>query len=235
MEFYQRVFLPDRPDLLPAPPPQGIHAVVSLLVREWRNLIKLNLLLIPLCLPIVTIGPTLAAETDLLLRMVRDEPLLLFPDFRFALRTHAKRGLFCCLSAAVSGIILACALYGYAHAGLSGHPLSLFPFMLACALSGVYLISLPYLLPLCTSTRLSVPALWKNAVLLGICHPLHTLASWFLVLMISVPFLLIWPVSLPFFALFVVILQLLILDWMAWRVIRRYLPSDPAENQEDSP
>lgn len=67
-------------------PKTAFARFVLLLWREGFTLVKLNLLFLLSCLPILTTGPALGALAAIAGKLVRDEPILLWQDYWAAFR-----------------------------------------------------------------------------------------------------------------------------------------------------
>mgnify|MGYP001548159731 FL=1 len=65
-----------------APPKTGLVLFFEVLVREFWQLLKLNLLFVICALPLVTFGAALAALSRCTRNMVRDVPNDVWDDFR---------------------------------------------------------------------------------------------------------------------------------------------------------
>lgn len=74
-----------------APPKRGLALFVDVVLREWWELMKLNLLLVLFCLPIITIPAALAGTVRITTTMVRDENHYLWRDFWNTFRTEFVR------------------------------------------------------------------------------------------------------------------------------------------------
>jgi hypothetical protein len=92
-----------------APKKRGLALFAQIIVREAWELFALNLMIVVLSLPIVTIPAVQAAATRICVSMVRDENIYLYRDFRDALRETW-------LTATIwgSGLAIVLAISGYA-------------------------------------------------------------------------------------------------------------------------
>ena len=64
-----------------APPKKGIALFFSILFREYKNLIVVNLIFILFSLPVITIGPAFAGMIHVIFKIIRDRPVFPFSDF----------------------------------------------------------------------------------------------------------------------------------------------------------
>lgn len=92
-----------------APVKRGLALFGQIIVREAWELFKLNLMIVVLSLPVITIPAVHAAATRICVSMVRDENVYLLRDFRDALRET-----FVTATIWGTGFAIALALSGYA-------------------------------------------------------------------------------------------------------------------------
>src|SRR5689334_20318886 len=92
-----------------APKKQGIALLAEILLREWWEMVKLNLLFVLASLPLVTIPASLAAMASISLAIVEDRNIYLARDFLAAFRRHFA-------SATVVGMVLGGTIVLGAHA-----------------------------------------------------------------------------------------------------------------------
>ena len=89
-----------------APRPEGLRLLGAVLVREWWELLKLNLLFVAFALPLVTIPAAWFAAVSISVTMIEDRNVWLLRDFwaafrsRFALTTLV--GMAFCAGEALS-------------------------------------------------------------------------------------------------------------------------------------
>ena len=81
-----------------APEKTGAAWVGETLAREFWQLVKLNVLFLLCCLPVVTFGAARAAMARCTVNMARDVPNDAWTDFRAALRQDTVRNLLCGLA-----------------------------------------------------------------------------------------------------------------------------------------
>lgn len=78
-----------------APEKTGAAWVGETFVREFWQLVKLNVLFLLCCLPVVTFGTARAAMARCTVNMARDVPNDVWTDFLAALRQDTVRNLLC--------------------------------------------------------------------------------------------------------------------------------------------
>lgn len=127
-----------------APESTGLTRLFEILELHCGRLVKLNLLFIISCLPIITLPPALFAMNQLVLRMLGREPVDCFYDYRLAFKKYWKQG-YAAFAAGILPMLLSAggALFYLNRVALSF--LFFLPFMLcttvflSCLLSMVYL------------------------------------------------------------------------------------------------
>ena len=95
-----------------APKKQGIALFAEILLREWWEMVKLNLLFVLASLPLVTIPASLAAMASVSVAFVEDRNIYLARDFLAAFRRHFA-------AATVLGVVLGGSIALGAHAVVS--------------------------------------------------------------------------------------------------------------------
>ena len=91
--FFRKDYAKPGPGIDPdAPEKTGLARFVEILQLECVTLVKLNLLFVISCVPVVTIPPALFAMNHVVRKMVLDEPVNCFYDYRTAFRKGWKRG-----------------------------------------------------------------------------------------------------------------------------------------------
>lgn len=73
---------------------RAIFLFFELFQRKFWDLIKLNLIYILFCLPIITFGPATAAMTKILRYYYEEKPVFLFNDFVKAFKENFKQSFF---------------------------------------------------------------------------------------------------------------------------------------------
>lgn len=223
MGWYQNLYGREGPGIpKDTPPPTGLRLFFSTLCREWKSLIRLNLIFLLHAVPVVTLPMAICAMKELTLRMLADEPLLLWTDFRIAFRAEWKRRSLIGWSYLLPALLLTVCLSVYAQlfSGLS--PLFLIPYGLCAVFLLLWALAWPYLWALTARSDMVSGAVLKNAFLMGIAclpHSFPALSITGGLLLLTDHFLLlIWPVGL----LILFALQSLIGSFAAWPDIRAY-------------
>jgi len=179
-----------------APEKKGVALYGAILIRELFEMVKLNLLYLLFCLPLVTIPAASTALCRVTLAMVRDSPRFLWVEFR-----DAFKGDF--IQSTIAGALYffgvaaaSCAVWFYLAAA-GNNPV--FYLLLAVALLVLLVLVMAglYLFPLIALVDLPLRAIGKNALLLVFaCLPrsLLALVCCGVMLFLAVAF---FPLSIP--------------------------------------
>ncbi len=143
--FFRQDYAKPGPGIDPdAPEKTGFARFFQIIQLEAVTIVKLNLLFLLCCLPVVTIPPALFAMNQVVRKMVLDQPVLCFYDFRTAFRKFWRQGY-----AAFFLVALPLAIAGYGGffylRGAIENPLLFAPFMLCSTVFLVDLLSSGYL------------------------------------------------------------------------------------------
>lgn len=174
--FFRKDYATPGPGVDPnAPEKTGIARFVEILQLECVTLVKLNLLFLVSCLPVVTLPPALYALHAVIRRMVLDQPVDCFHHYRTAFCTGWKRtyGAFF-----LTALPLVCAGFGagfYLRCAAE-NPLFFLPFLLCSTILLVVLLSSSYLYGILTLDRPLREAV-RLALMLGIAKPLRAVLA----------------------------------------------------------
>lgn len=177
----------------------GFSRFCEILTTDCINVFKLNLMTLFASLPIVTLPPALCAMHAVIRKMMNDEAVSCFSDFRDAFSAYWKQSYVVFLLGTVLPVFtLAASLY-YAQAA-TAVPL----YFLSCALSlFVFVASMMasgYLFPLLTMGYPLTQAI-RHSFFLGLSKPLRALlCSIFYLGMLAAAIAFI-PLSLPYLVL----------------------------------
>lgn len=209
------------------PPKKGIYLFFDVLVREFWELIKLNLLFVLTCIPIVTIGAAWGAMTKVTIRMIRDLPTDIWGDYWQAFRENWK---FSTLFGFLWVLLFGSGFLAFMLA--SGTPTLLAPVLISLIFLTSFFL---YLYPMITATTLPVLAAMRNMVLLSLIqfyYSLPTAAFLLGVLFLETTWL---PLSLPLVLFIGFSFPNLIASFIAWSGICRFSLTDPQESDCTDP
>lgn len=170
--FFRKDYAAPGPGVEPDEPEKtGMARFIQILSIECATLIKLNLLFLLGCLLVVTLPPALFAMNHVVRKMVLDQPVTCFYDYKQALRRHWKRGWAAFLLTAVPLVLSGCGMWFYLSRAMA-QPVLFLPFMLCSTVFLLTLLASPYFYGLLTTER-SVRECLRLSLLLGAARPLR--------------------------------------------------------------
>ncbi len=160
-----------------APPKKGIALYIELITVDFWGFVGLNMLYVICCLPILTIGGSTLAYTELCCKLIRREHVFVLSDFFDSFRQNFKKGI-------LLGMVLLLILFDlfiiytnavtYLDSGV-GYEGAVF-----WAITGILSILLTsiiaYLIPIAANLELSFLFQLKNAFILMVIGGWRTLA-----------------------------------------------------------
>lgn len=215
MALFQPGYLKEGPGIeKDAPPKTGIALFFEILVREFWQLLKLNLLFVFCSLPVFTFGAARAALSRCTINMVRDVPNDVWDDFRQAFRQDFRRNGLLGLAELLAGGVTAAALLLTEQTAVRT---VLLVGLAAQALFWSYLWSM--------LAALDVPfsGAVRNALLLPLLCPQYAFPALVLaagIVLIHVP---LFPLSLPSLLFVPFGMGSFVMSFCAWSGIKRYL------------
>jgi len=206
-----------------APHKEGLELFFDIFKREFTSLIKLNLLFIVSCIPIITIGPAIGAMTSVTVRMVQDMPSDLYYDFKEAFKKNWK-------SSFVSGIlgIIVMLVLGWSLAFCMRSEGLILNIMISVIFVIIVIlgISSMYIYPMIVRVDLPLRIILKNAFLLGISSVKHSLPTFLLCSVLLEGSVLFVPFTLPVIFLFLFSFISFISSFCAWSGIKKHIIKD---------
>ena len=175
-------FQSDYRDLMPPEPETGAPAektgprrFLEIVGAQCGALLKVNLLFLLGCVPLVTLPLSLFAMNREIRRIVQDLPVQCLRDYWETFRRDWKRGYVAFLLTALPLGVAGCGMWFYLGCAAS-NPLLLLPFLVCSTVFLVTLLSSGCLYGLLDSGR-SVKEAVRLAVLLGVAKPLRTVPA----------------------------------------------------------
>lgn len=203
-----------------APPKEGLELFFDIFMREFTSLIKLNLLFILSCIPIITIGPAIGAITAVTVKMVQDKPSDLAYDFRKAFVKNWKSSFL--LSVITFILILILIMIMNFCISLEGiiYNIMISFIIVISILLGVILL---YIYPMSVSVDLSLNLIIKNSFLLSILQIKYSLTTFIICIgLIEISYIFM-PISLFIIIFFLFSFISFISSFCAWSGIRKYI------------
>lgn len=202
-----------------APPKRGLGLLAETLAREFWQIVKVNLLFVICALPVVTFGAARAAMARCTMRMARDVPNDVWEDFRRAIREDFAANTVCGLAE------LALFALGLALLRLSAMMESFGAAVLAMLLLCVTAAFFQNYWSVMAAIDLPRGAAARNAWLLCLLRPAHTLLMTAVNAALLLPGLLLFPLSLPAVLLLPFGLSSFFSGMLCWNSCKRYLIS----------
>lgn len=205
-----------------APKKKGLSLFFETFFREFWQLIKLNLIFVLYCIPIVTIGPAVGAMTSVTVTMVRDLPTDVFYDFRKAFRENWKRSFLCGLLFLAVCVLIYISVICYMQLSKQNAIYNI-PLIFIGVVAMLFSLAWIYVYPMAATIDLPLKLILKNSALLGMACLTHSLPAVLLcgVLMgLSIWFL---PLTAPAFLLFTFSFISFISSFAAWAGIEKYI------------
>lgn len=201
-----------------APKKTGIPLFIETLRREFTTLLKLNLIFLVSCLPIITIGPAIGGMTYVTLKMVRDKPVDIYYDFKQGFKKNWKQSFGLGIIGGLITITLICAFLFYLQLEGSAYYCMMFIIALITVIIGIAWI---YVYPLAIGIDLKLNQIIKDSFILSIGHIKHSIIVFFtcsLIMGITVMFL---PMSVPILLVFSFSFCSFISSFCAWSGIEK--------------
>lgn len=198
-----------------APPKKGLARFFDIFIREFWQVLKVNVLFLICILPLVTFGPARAALSRCTMNMVRDVPNDVWDDFRRALRTDFQRNFLVGLAELFwLGLCLLALTTPAVQANI--------PFVgliLAVLVAGGLFFG--YLWPMLVTIDLPLPAAVRNALALSFGCLQHSFPALLLESVLLALSLWLFPLSLPLVLLLPFGISSFITSFAAWTDIQR--------------
>lgn len=172
---YNDLLLPEPGTGGMVPEKTGFARFLEIVSSQCVPLLKVNLLFLLGCIPIVTIPLSLYAMNCVVLRMVQDRPVQCLRDYREAFRRSWKRGCLAFLLTAPPLAPAGCGAWFYLGCAAS-NLLLLLPFLVCSTVFLITLLSSGYLYGLLDGGK-TVREAVRLAVQLGVAKPLRSVPA----------------------------------------------------------
>ena len=201
---------------------QGIKKLMSILLQNLPELLRLNLLFILCSLPVITIPAAMTAAASVTTKMVREEVFFFKEDFFEVFKGHILKSLGLCAPAAV---IFTGAFYllPFYRAGLEISPVFYIPLVIVVLTVLMALFMGMYAFPMLTAVELSAVQVLRNSAILALLQLNKTGAAFAACLLLCLFTIITLPVSLLIIATCLFSLISLISSFCAWDGICKYV------------
>lgn len=150
-----------------APKKKRFFVFFDLYFRKFTKLVKLNLLYVLFCIPIVTIGPATAAMSKILKEFVNERPVFLVSDFFDAFKKNFKQGLIVGILDGFAFVVIFLAIRYYMQQSDKNMAI-LIPLMFVFFAAFMLLLANYYIFLMIPLLNMKLRPMIKNAFLLGI-------------------------------------------------------------------
>ena len=224
----------DRPDIAKdAPRKKGIVLFLDTLWREFFSLIKLNLLFIAFCLPVITIPAAMTAMSKVTAMMVQDENCFLWHEFWGAFKRDFGRSLLGGIAILAATAIFILSTWFYYMLSQMHWMFIILAAASACMLLGAYLTSM-YFFPMLATVELPTGKLLKNSFILGFTAVKRSLPGGFFCLLLSFCGYGLLPFSAPFvFLIQFALVSLIGCFWVIPPIEEKILGNKPVSAQPE--
>jgi len=203
------------------PPKLGLALFFSVFFNEFWALVRLNLLFLLFCIPIVTIPAALTAMSKITLLMLRDKNVYLWTDFTKCFKEEFKKSL---LIGVLLFVLIALSVLGlYFYDSVIGGFGGVLIKGVEIALLGVAFLAGSYIFPMIAITYLDIRIILKNALILTVLRlPLNLLALVLCALLILLCYIFL-PLSLIIVVFLLFSLMNLITTFCAYSGLKKYI------------
>ena len=199
------------------------------------DLIILNLLCILCCIPIVTIGPSIAAMFYVTLKMVRNEESYIVRSFFKSFKQNLKQGIIINLIMLVAGILLAVDMNICRNTNGSIGKALIVVFMMIFV---IYAMIFMYIYPVLAKFYNTIRNIFINAFLMSIRHLPYTVL---MILVTAAPALVFFIPSAQVQSTMILLLILIGFSGVAYinsyffvKIFDKYIPEEGAEGTQDT-
>ena len=197
------------------------------------DLIILNLLCILCCIPIVTIGPSIAAMFYVTLKMVRNEESYIVRSFFKSFKQNLKQGILINLIMLVAGILLAVDMNICRNTNGSIGKVLIVVFMMIFV---IYAMIFMYIYPVLAKFYNTIKNTFINAFLMSIRHLPYTVL---MILVTAAPVLVFFIPNAQVQSTVILLLVLIGFSGVAYinsyflvKIFDNYIPEEGTENQD---
>lgn len=224
----------DKPDIpKDAPKPLPHIKVLTTLWREFWNLIKLNVMFLLTCIPIVTIPAAMTAMSRITCTMVRDENFFLWSDYWKAFKRDFWRSLL--VGFAVVALIAVFTVSLIFYYNLAGTVDKLFLFVAAFSICLIIIVSVAscYFFPMLALVDLPVKNLVINSLVMVFgCFKRSLLAIVSIVIFLGLGVAL-WPTSVIYLVMLMFSLSSVMICFAVYPAIEdKVMVKKPAAGEE---
>lgn len=205
-----------------SPQKKGISLFLELFITRFWDILKLNIIFIIYCIPIVTIGPAIGALTSITMSMIQRKHIYIFSDFHQAFKSNWKQSLICSFIFALILTLLGIAVLFY-YKLAQQQPIFYFVLFVCLFIAVLLGLALIYIYPLLTTISLSIKDIFKNSIFLGIvCLKNSLLCALVCGIFLGIN-IVFFPLTFPLLLIFTFSMISFIANFTAWPGIKKYI------------
>lgn len=204
------------------PSKEGLSLFFQLFISRFWDILKLNLIFILYCIPLVTIGPAFGALTSITMSMIQRKHIYIFTDFHVAFKANWRQSLICGFIVSLIFTLLVISLLFYSRYAQE-KPIFYLIFFLCLFITVLLGFACIYIYPLLTTVSLSIKDIFKNSIFLSIVCLKNTLLGtliYGIILGINIFF---FPLTFPLFLIFTFSLLSFISSFTSWPGIKKFI------------
>ena len=207
------------------PPKEGLSLFFQLFISRFWDMLKLNIIFIIYCIPVVTIGPAFGALTSITMSMVRNKHIYIFSDFHESFKTNWKQSfIFSFIISLLFALLYYSTLFYFKLAQQNHIFYTVFFF---CIFITVILgLACLYIFPVLTTISLSIKDVFKNSIFLSIVCLKNTLLGALVYGFILILNLLFFPLTIPLLFIFTFSILSFISSFTSWPGIKKFIIKD---------
>jgi len=202
----------------------------DLLGRKKGALIKLNLLTFICCIPIITIGPAIAAMTQITKLYVEEKHVFLITDFFDAFKKNFVQGFFMSIITVLVPFLLLKSFSFYYYKIYSDTKLYIIPTFIIFIFSVIFIMMTFYTFLLIVTLKLNLFQIIKNSFMLAVLGSRTNLITMFFTTIVVFASFSFFPFSLILFVFISLSLISLISNYNSFQYVYRYLIKPYYEN-----
>ena len=205
------------------PSKEGISLFFQLFVARFWDMLKLNIIFIVYCIPIVTIGPAFGALTSVTMSMVQNKHnIYIISDFNKAFKANWKQSIICSFIFSPIFTLLGISLQFYFK--LSQENSIFYAIFFICLFITVLLgLAWIYIYPLLTTVSLSIKDIFKNSIFLSIVCLKNTLLGALVYIIILGINIFFFPLTFPLFLISTFSILSFITSFASWPGIKKFI------------
>lgn len=191
--------------------------------KFWK-FFQINLIFFLFCIPIVTVGPAIAAMTQVMRKFTIGEPIFVFHEFKTAFKKNFKQSFFIGIFDIIFVVLVIFNINFYVEAFRSGQGAE-YKLMIALSLAMMFIIYMMhfYIYPQIVALDLKIPQIIKNSFILMIAGIKRSFAAFFATAALVLVMALFFPYSMIALPLVPMAWMSFIATFCAYPVIQKHI------------